>query len=479
MTPAMIRIAAALASVVVLAFAPAAIATPELGEAGDLPASAQDLSADGVEQIDGGFADPGDVDMYKLCLAGGGSFSASTIGGTTVDTQLFLFDASGRGVYANDDSDAVHQSRLPSRDPLTPQAGGDYYLAVVPYNRDPGNSLGPIFPVTPGVEGPTGPGGSEPVTLWSGRVAGAGGPYSIFLTGAECAVPDTTPPSVDLRSPVDGGVVPLGGEVEVDFSCADEDGGSGLASCEGDVPDGGLLDTSAPGPAGVTVTALDNAGNRTSVTHTVTVAAADTIAPAIVLRAPFDGAVYKLGEQVVADYDCGDEEGGSGLVFCVGDVPDGAGLDTDGVGSHGFTVEAADVAGNTATVTVAYRVVYEFEGFRWPVRNRPHVNEWRAGVPVPIRFDVEGRRARDVIADGWPRVAEIECGSGAEPENGRPAQRARWHYDHGHRQRYVFLWKTERRWAGSCRQLMLKLDDGTIQRADFRFPRRWWHGGWF
>jgi hypothetical protein len=27
--------------------------------------------------------------------------------------------------------------------------------------------------------------------------------------------------------------------------------------------------------------------------------------------------------------------------------------------------------------------------------------------------------------------------------------------------RYVFVWKTDKRWVGSCRQLILKLRDGT------------------
>jgi hypothetical protein len=35
--------------------------------------------------------------------------------------------------------------------------------------------------------------------------------------------------------------------------------------------------------------------------------------------------------------------------------------------------------------------------------------------------------------------------------------------------RYVMVWQTERRWAGTCRQFMLKLKDGTVRRADFKF----------
>jgi hypothetical protein len=88
---------------------------------------------------------------------------------------------------------------------------------------------------------------------------------------------------------------------------------------------------------------------------------------------------------------------------------------------------------------------------------------------------VAGRRDREAIAAGWPRVAEVACGSGDEPADGEPAQRAWGHGHHG----ADFVWRTQRRWAGSCRQFMLELDDGTIKRADFRFGRHPWRDGWF
>ena len=36
----------------------------------------------------------------------------------------------------------------------------------------------------------------------------------------------------------------------------------------------------------------------------------------------------------------------------------------------------------------------------------------------------------------------------------------------------MFLWKTEKNWAGGCRQLVLKLDDGTFHRVDVQFVSR-------
>jgi hypothetical protein len=384
----MIRFPLALAAAALLLFAPMAAAAAETGDAGDLLPGAQDLTPGGVTQIDGNFANSSDVDLYRLCLPGGGSFSASTVGGSVVDTQLFLFDSSGRGVYGNDDDGSSRQSTLPAGDPLTPAAAGEYYLAVAPYNRDPNSDAGPIFASLGPVLAPTGIGGGQPVSGWSGRVSGMG-PYRVVVTGASCVAPDSTPPTIDLRT-------------------------------------------------------------------------------------PFDGAEYLLDEDVAADYGCTDEPGGSGLVSCVGTVADGAAVDTSSVGERTFEVDAADAAANTAVARSVYRVVYDFEGFLWPVRNPPATNHWRAGLPVPIRFELDGDRGRDVIEEGWPQVAQIECGSGAEPASGEPARHPRWFRELAFRKRtarYVFLWRTRREWAGTCRRFLLRLNDGTVKRADFEFVR--------
>ena len=96
----------------------------------------------------------------------------------------------------------------------------------------------------------------------------------VALPGASPAwalEPDTTAPTVTITSPVDGAQVTLNTPLTAQFSCADEDGGSGIATCEGDVADGALLDTSELGAKTLTVSATDNATNpaTTSVTYTV------------------------------------------------------------------------------------------------------------------------------------------------------------------------------------------------------------------
>ena len=81
---------------------------------------------------------------------------------------------------------------------------------------------------------------------------------------------DEQAPTIDLRTPEEGAQYDLGADVRADYSCADE-GGSGLASCTGDVADGAPLDTSTPGAHAFTVLARDGAGNETTVTHGYTV----------------------------------------------------------------------------------------------------------------------------------------------------------------------------------------------------------------
>ena len=34
------------------------------------------------------------------------------------------------------------------------------------------------------------------------------------------------------------------------------------------------------------------------------------------------------------------------------------------------------------------------------------------------------------------------------------------------------LWKTDKKWAGSCREFVLKLDDGSVHTARFEFGKK-------
>jgi hypothetical protein len=198
-------------------------------------------------------------------------------------------------------------------------------------------------------------------------------------------VDDVTAPTIDVSVPVDGGEYVRGTTYAAEYACSDNAGGSGVAWCTGDVPDGESFDTGTLGPKTFTVATVDNAGNEAQrqVSYTVI----DGTDPSITLNTPSSGAVFTLGQPVEASYECVDDDGGSGIATCTGTVADGAAVDTATVGWKTFTVTATDNQGNTNSTTVEYQVVYDWSGVLQPV-NRDGSSVFRAGSTVPVKFQL-------------------------------------------------------------------------------------------
>jgi X-Pro dipeptidyl-peptidase len=76
--------------------------------------------------------------------------------------------------------------------------------------------------------------------------------------------------------------------------------------------------------------------------------------PVAKIQTPPEGAVYRLGKVVHAQYKCTDAL--TTIASCVGTVPRGAPIDTDTAGPHTFTVTATDADGTTTTATTHYTV---------------------------------------------------------------------------------------------------------------------------
>ncbi len=167
------------------------------GDAGDLPATAQlvylsDRQAcqDAVTRIRGRFDGTNDVDMYVICITNPATFSASTVGGSSLDTQLWLFRCNGKGVVHNDDNPDAEtglQSTIDNRTGCI-QRGGIYLLAISLYNRDPVNDRGqPIWnPAGAGraVRCPDDSSGANTaIAGWAGDTT-LTGVYNITLQGA-------------------------------------------------------------------------------------------------------------------------------------------------------------------------------------------------------------------------------------------------------------------------------------------------------
>jgi hypothetical protein len=155
----------------------------EAGDAGDLPATAQNpIGAGPLAAITGALPTGTDGDLYCIRIDNPQAFTATTCNTTVFDTQLWLFRPDGNGVSHNDDDPGGCglQSTLTG---AFVGAAGSYLLGISGYNRDPNGPNGLIWLNTPfNVErAPDGPGAPGPVISWGGT--GGTGTYRINLTG--------------------------------------------------------------------------------------------------------------------------------------------------------------------------------------------------------------------------------------------------------------------------------------------------------
>jgi hypothetical protein len=282
---------------------------------------------------------------------------------------------------------------------------------------------------------------------------------------------DSTPPVVAIDTPVDGATFAVGDVVLADYACADEDAGSGLATCDGAVPDGSPIDTSL-GTHTFAVTATDAAGNAASATTTYQVIPPpDVTAPTITIDAPVDGATLSVGDVVLADYACADEVGGSGLATCDGPVPSGSPIDTS-LGTHTFTVTASDAAGNAASASASYAVLGDLRGRLDPAGTW---NDARAGSAFLLSFELGPRslrfawrlNPRNLFIGGSPATQAVDCSDPAVALG--PLQPADSGYMVTGDGRIHVLWKSDKRWTGTCRALTLDLDLGGWRDAPVTF----------
>lgn len=197
----------------------------------------------------------------------------------------------------------------------------------------------------------------------------------------------------------------------------------------------------------------------------------DTTAPVVTISNPTDGSTFIKGQSVPASYSCTDETGGSGLASCTGTVVNGATIDTSVVGSNTFTVTGTDSAGNTATVTHTYRIVYSFAGFFQPVENLPMLNVVSAGGAVALKFSLGGDQGMSIFAPGYPVSSPIACDA-SEPsvviEETVAVGNSSLSYNAVSDQ-YSYVWKTEKSWKGTCRMLVVRFNGDTQHLAKFRF----------
>jgi len=114
---------------------------------------------------------------------------------------------------------------------------------------------------------------------------------------------------------------------------------------------------------------------------------------------------------------------------------------------------------------------YGFSGFFQPVDNPPTLNIATAGSSIPVKFSLGGDRGLMIFAAGYPASSPIACDvsePGAVIEETVTAGGSSLSYDASTDQ-YSYIWKTNKSWKGTCRMLVVGLEDGTRHFAKFRF----------
>ena len=142
-----------------------------------------------------------------------------------------------------------------------------------------------------------------------------------------------------------------------------------------------------------------------------------------------------------------------------------------GLGFSAIQGTSADRNDNTEAFDVPASCNAPGSGFTTPVATSPAVNVKPAGETIPLRFDIGGDRGRDPLASNSPSSQQIDCTTLKPLQfaiTTPAAQEGVLSYNRT-TQRYHFNWGTPTEWAGTCRRVIVTLDDGKQLTASFRF----------
>lgn len=197
--------------------------------------------------------------------------------------------------------------------------------------------------------------------------------------------------------------------------------------------------------------------------QTTTVSTGDTTPPQVQCANAPSFIIGQPGASVSATV----SDGGSGPAAS----PVSAPANTYQVGSFSANVTGYDNAGNFATVACSYSVKYAFEGFSAPIDNLPVINTAKAGQAVPVKWRVtnyQGVGIADPASFATVVTVTGSCSSTApfdavEDYTGSSGLQylgnGWWQYN----------WKTPKTYVNLCREMQLRLGDGTVHSASFKF----------
>ncbi|MFL6255471.1 MAG: PxKF domain-containing protein [Pyrinomonadaceae bacterium] len=222
------------------------------------------------------------------------------------------------------------------------------------------------------------------------------------------------------------------------------------------------VNVNVPGTYHVVWSATDGGNNTASATRTVVVS--DTIKPVITLNG--------ANPMTILLHSTFTDPGASASDSCAGPFAATASgtVNNNAVGTYTITYNATDPSGNAADpVTRTVNVIYDFSGFFSPINNAA-INQVNAGRSIPVKFNLAGNQGLGIMAAGSPYSQQVTCGSNnvSDLQETGTAGSSSLSYDSGSNQ-YIYVWKTESSWAGTCRVLTVALIDGTTHTATFKF----------
>jgi large repetitive protein len=280
-------------------------------------------------------------------------------------------------------------------------------------------------------------------------------------------VVDTTPPLLTLPAPITAEATGPGGAlVSYAASATDLVDGSVAVPCS---PASGL--PFALGSTTVTCSAIDAHGNTASASFTVTVQ--DTTPPSFNL--PADMTTHPTGllngvSVATVTYEASATDLVDGAVAVSCSPASGA---IFAMGTTTVTCSASDMHANKTSRSFTVTVVYNWDGFFRPVENDGVVNQVKAGSAIPVKFSLHGYWGLTIFANGSPKWVVTTCTTwdmtNAVDET-VTAGSSSLSYD-ATADQYVYVWKTDKAWAVSCRQLNVLFRDGTTYSAKFRFTK--------
>jgi len=283
---------------------------------------------------------------------------------------------------------------------------------------------------------------------------------------------------IDLTNPtISGAAAPAAnsygwnnGDVSVTYTC--DDALSGVASCSSPTTlssDG--ANQSAQG------TATDNAGNTDSAT--VSDINIDKTKPTVSVNGFTDGKQFTLADTLpTATCDASDSLSGLASTPSPVKTADTRTSSTNNTGKVTYKCEATDKAGNTASDTKSFYVVYKFDGFRQPVDNpgtgaTPVYNQTKAGQAIPIKFSLFGNKGLSIVDPNPPKLTQVTCPKQMSLdaiEETSASSNSGLTYD-ATADQYNYVWKTASTYAGKCYMIDIKLNDGTSHQAYFNFTK--------